>query len=207
MPPITLRSMIAVALLIGACGTTSSQSPIASAASAPSGQVSADAAAQGQAAPAPLLAIPNAAQAASGLLTGGQPSPEQLQEAARLGYHTVISLRADGEPGSAGEREQVEALGMHFVSIPVAGPADLTESNARALDAALASASAQPTILHCGGGDRAGALLALRAFYTQGKSADEALELGTKAGLKKLSTAVSEQLRAAEAARSAAAAP
>ena len=122
------------------------------------------------------------------LRVGGQPSAADLEAAAAAGVTTVVSLRTEGEPGSEGERETVERVGMSFVSIPVAGAEDLTEANARALDEALdASAS---TILHCGSGNRAGSLLGLRAYVTEGASGDEAMRIATEAGMTRLTDAL-----------------
>lgn len=143
----------------------------------------------------PAIPIPNARTPLPGVLTGGQPSPEHLQQAAQAGYGTVISLRTPGEPGSEGEREATEALGMTFLSIPVAGAEDLTEENARALAAALSAHSGSPLILHCGSGNRAGALLALKAFVVDGSTVQEALALGKAAGLTSLTDAVTERMR------------
>lgn len=189
------RGLFALLLCTAACAKPAPQPGTAQA-----GQMEAkpaDRSAQGAGeapAPAPLVAIPGAAQPLPGVLSGGQPTPEQLAEAAARGYRSVISLRPEGEPGSEGERAEVERLGMRFVSIPVAGAADLTEQNARALGQALSAEGAVPAILHCGTGNRAGALLALEAYYVEGKSAEEALDLGKRAGLTKLEPTVREKL-------------
>lgn len=138
-------------------------------------------------------AIPNARQVDDGILSGGQPSAEQLEQLAADGYRTVISLRTDGEAGSEGEQQQVEALGMGFVSIPVDGADGVNVDNARALDEALASPDAQPAVVHCGTGNRAGALLALRAWLG-GSSIDEAMQQGLEAGLTRLEEHVRGEL-------------
>ena len=78
----------------------------------------------------PLVPIPNAKVTPDGLLIGGQPSPEQLKAIQEAGYHTVVTLRPDSERGDEGEQAAVEAMGMKFVSIPVAGAPGLTEENA-----------------------------------------------------------------------------
>ncbi|MBO6934760.1 MAG: hypothetical protein JJ863_07290 [Deltaproteobacteria bacterium] len=126
------------------------------------------------------------------LRVGGQPSEADLEAAAAAGVRTVISLRPEGEAGSEGERETVDRLGMTFVSIPVAGAADLTEANATALDEALQSSGS--TILHCGSGNRAGSLLGLRAYVTGGATGDEAMSLATDAGMTHLSDALRAKL-------------
>ena len=130
---------------------------------------------------------------AEGLRTGGQPNPLDLERAAAAGYTTVISLRTEGEPGSEGERATVERLGMTFVQIPVAGADDLTVANARALDAAL-DAAAGGVLLHCGSGNRAGSLLGLRAYVTEGATADEAMSLARGAGMTRLEPALKAKL-------------
>lgn len=137
--------------------------------------------------------LDNGRRISDALVTGGQPDEETLRRAADAGVTTVISLRQPSEPGFEEERATVEELGMTFVSIPVAGEADLTQPKARAVHDALEEAGGQ-TILHCGTGNRAGALLALRAFHVEGQSADEALERGRSAGLTGLADAVREHL-------------
>ncbi len=144
---------------------------------------------------APLIPLPNARQAAPGLLTGGQPTDEQLRAAAAAGYKTVINLRPGSEMAGIDESGLVESLGMDFVSIPVGGGADLTEDTARRLDRALAHAKPGPVIIHCASGNRVGALLALRANLIQGQPAAEALNFGKAAGLTSLEDAVKQRLK------------
>lgn len=137
--------------------------------------------------------IPNATQLDENLLVGAQPSPEQIRELAKAGFTTVISLRQDGEPGTEGERANVQASGMRFVQVPVAGADDLTEARIKEVDEAI-EASEGPVFLHCGTSNRAGSVVALRAFYFQGKSMGEALSLGQRAGMDALAPVVREKL-------------
>lgn len=143
--------------------------------------------------------LPNARRPSPDLLTGGQPSPEQLEALAAAGYTTIIDLRTEGEKGApADEPEQVEALGLAYVRIPVAGADGLTEANARELDRVL-EAAAGPAVIHCASGNRVGALLALRA-HLDGATPEVALEHGLDAGLTRLEPAVRELLGLAPAA-------
>jgi protein tyrosine phosphatase (PTP) superfamily phosphohydrolase (DUF442 family) len=146
-------------------------------------------------APAEVIAIPNARSAEPGIVTGGIPSEANLQAAKEAGYRTVVSLLPEAE--SRAEAATVAALGLDFVAIPITGEDDLTEDNARKLGDVLSSPSSKPLILHCASGNRAGALLALHAFYVEGKSAEQALALGEAAGLTKLRDAVQAKLAAA----------
>ncbi|MGB5283556.1 MAG: sulfur transferase domain-containing protein [Polyangiales bacterium] len=142
----------------------------------------------------PLVPIPNARVTKTGLLVGGQPSLDQLKAIAQAGYRTVITLRTDMEQGDEGEEATVERLGMKFVSIPVAGPAGLTEDNARRLAKALEAQDALPAVLHCKSGQRVSALLGLKAFVVDRVSAAAAIDLAKSLGLTKLEAALRQRI-------------
>ena len=86
---------------------------------------------------------------------------------------------------------------MAYVSIPVDGKAGLSEENAAALAEALETAE-RPLLLHCGSGNRVGALLALKAFQVDGKTAEESLEIGLAGGVTRLEPVVRELLGLSE---------
>jgi uncharacterized protein (TIGR01244 family) len=90
------------------------------------------------------------------------------------------------------ETAAVEAAGMKYVSIPVAGASGVTFENARLLDEALAGIDG-PVFLHCRTGNRVGALMALRASAA-GASDEDAIAAGKEAGLGSLEAAVLTQL-------------
>jgi len=142
----------------------------------------------------PLIPIPDAHVTKTGLLVGGQPTAEQLKAIRRAGYRTVVSLRAEDERGDEGERATVERLGMTFVSIPVRGPADLTEENARKLGEALDKPDALPAVVHCATGQRTSALLGLEAFVVDRVSAAAAIELAKSLGMKKHEAALRKRI-------------
>jgi len=142
----------------------------------------------------PLVPIQNARVTKSGLLVGGQPSPEQLKAMQAAGYRTIVTLRTDAEPGDEGERAAVERMGMKFVSIPVAGAAGLTEDNAHALDKVLREQDALPAVVHCATGQRVSALLGLKAFVVERMSPEAAIDLAKSLGLTKLEAALRERI-------------
>jgi uncharacterized protein (TIGR01244 family) len=133
--------------------------------------------------------LPNACTPEDGLCTGGRPRPEHLQQAQARGVKTVINLCPPSEPCDYDEAALVRSLGMDYVNIPVAGPPDLTEANARRLGQAL-GANDGPVLLHCASGNRVGALIALKAHFVDGLGAEEAIAAGRAAGLKVLEPAV-----------------
>jgi uncharacterized protein (TIGR01244 family) len=137
--------------------------------------------------------LPDARKPRPGLLTGGQPTSEQLAAIAEAGYQTVINLRPPEEPGST-RPDQVEAAGMRYLEIPVSGAETLTDEAVARLAAALAEPDGGPFVIQCSSGNRVGALLALMAHRVEGRSPEEALELGLAGGLTRLEPAVRERL-------------
>lgn len=121
---------------------------------------------------------------AEDLYTGGQPTAEQLHQAATAGITTLIDLRQPSEDRGFDETATATSLGLHYVSIPVAGAASLTPANVQALQTALAQANG-PVLLHCASGNRVGALLALMKAQ-QGAPVEEALQFGRNAGMTSL---------------------
>lgn len=144
-------------------------------------------------APAPAPTFLNAV-AVGNVLAGGQPTREELAALAEQGYSTVINMRMPEEDSTTSE--VAEELGLRYISLPINGSDGLTEENAIAFAELLGEVEG-PTVVHCGSGNRVGALYALKAFYVDGMSAEEALEVGREAGMTRLEGAVAEQLGAA----------
>ncbi len=136
----------------------------------------------------PYLHIPRA-----GLLTGGQPTAAAWRDLRATGVTRVVSLLPASELGARDEAGEVEASGMDYVQISVAGPDDLTPENARRVWQALQGESGS-VLVHCASGNRVGALLALAAQQIGGMSPQAALEFGKSAGLTKLEPVVRERL-------------
>jgi len=152
----------------------------------------------------PDLELKNARQVSDVLTTGGQPSKADLQRLKDAGFTTVINLRREGEVTKADDPDDAanynfdeaalaSSLGLKYFHLPISSGEGLTEENAKMLDDLL-NAAQGPVLLHCGSGNRAGAMMALRAFHVQGKSAQDALEIGKAAGLTGLEPKVREIL-------------
>lgn len=135
--------------------------------------------------------LPKQKTPGDGMISGGQPSPEELTALRDAGYKTVMNLRNPDEPGVGNEAEVVDGLGMTYVSLPIDGAASLTRENVEAFAEALESVE-YPLAIHCGSGNRIGAMFALKAFWLDGKAADEALQIGRDAGMTRLEGAVTK---------------
>lgn len=144
----------------------------------------------------PSRLLKNACQPEPGLLTGGQPDRECLEAVCAAGYRTVVNLRPVGEFDAFDEAHVVRELGLEYVHIPVADADGLNAEAVASLDAVLADAQQRPMLIHCGSGNRVGALIAMHASRKRGLDVDEALACGDAAGLTKLRDTVREKLQA-----------
>lgn len=126
------------------------------------------------------------------LLVGGQPTEAQLEAIAKAGIRSVVNLRGEAEEGSLDEAEDVHGLGLAYLHLPIAGAGDLDEERARRLAEWLAEPEHLPAVVHCASGNRVGALFALKAFYVDDETPDEALAKGQEHGL----TSLTEKVKA-----------
>ncbi len=142
-----------------------------------------------------LIDIPNARCPIEGICSGGRPQPHHLQAAQEKGIKVVINLCPSHEPGGYDEESLVIALGMHYYNLPIAGPSDLTREKAQELAHALENCNKEhPALLHCASGNRVGAILALKAYWIDKQTAEEALAFGREAGLTQLEPVVRQLL-------------
>lgn len=116
------------------------------------------------------------------LVTGGQPSREELAALKEAGVTKIINLRGPDEVVPFDSKTEAETLGMEYVSLPISGAADITAENARALHQSLQEKD-DTVFLHCASGNRVGALLAIATHQIDGKPVHDALALGRSAGL------------------------
>ncbi|MDZ7643795.1 MAG: sulfur transferase domain-containing protein [Woeseiaceae bacterium] len=128
-----------------------------------------------------------------GYVSTSQPDRAALEAIAAAGYAGVIDLRAPGEDRGIDEADAVSGLGMRYVSLPVAGPEDVTWQNAELLDRILADFDG-PVLLHCATGNRVGALFALRE-KAAGADNETALAKGREAGLTRYEDVVLRRLQ------------
>ncbi len=130
-----------------------------------------------------------------GVTVSGQPNEEALDIFAENGYAAVIDLRGANESRGLDEAGVVDELGMDYVSLPIEGTDAISFENAARLEEILSRYDA-PVLVHCGSGNRVGALLAL-SKRQKGASEAEALEYGKKGGLTGLGGVVEERFKEA----------
>ena len=128
-----------------------------------------------------------------GITSSGQPTAAALEVFARSGYKVVIDMRGPEEDRGMDDFEgAVEANGMEYVSFPVVGPDAISFDTARKLDDLLQGLDG-PVLMHCGSGNRVGAVLALRESLA-GADDETAIAYGRDAGMTRLEPLVREVL-------------
>lgn len=109
-----------------------------------------------------IIRIQNFGQMDERFYRGAQPSANDYKDLAALGIHTVIDLRDDPQRN---ERPLVEALGMKYVNIPMAGKKYPTPEVTELFLKTVNDPATGKFFVHCAGGrHRTGAMGAVYRF-------------------------------------------
>lgn len=136
------------------------------------------------------LDLPNERSPQENRLVSGAIDAVDLGRLRAAGIRHVINLRTEEESQGFNEAHIAAGLGIHYHSIPIKGAESLTKENARKLDELLQQVGEEPTLIHCGSGNRVGAVIALREAWIRGQSVDAAIAEGKRWGLTGLESAV-----------------
>lgn len=131
--------------------------------------------------PAGTFGIDKASQPEPGLIAAGQPTPEQLKEAAQAGYKTVLDLRPPAEARGFDEAQVARDAGLEYVNIPVT--ADTLDAATLGRFFAEFDKAERPVLVHCASSNRVGALYYAYLVQEKGMAKEEALAKARKAGL------------------------
>lgn len=124
--------------------------------------------------------VNNYGQAAPYVATGGVLAQGAMAELPELGFNSVVSLLTEDE--NAQEAEEADAAGLAFTRIGVSTTAP-TRAQVERFAGVMADASQYPVLVHCGSGNRVGAIWALYRAQ-QGVPAEIAIQEGRAVGLK-----------------------
>lgn len=110
------------------------------------------------------------------LFRGAQPRLSSLDELKKLGITTIIDLRSEARDFRDHERAHAEALGIHFISIPVNGFSTPTAAQLAEFFTLLRQNPAPKIFIHCQfGADRTGVFIAAYRIVFQHWSSEDAL--------------------------------
>src|SRR5262249_31993367 len=68
-----------------------------------------------------VVGVHNAGKITDQLYRGAQPSATGLEQLKKFGITTIVDLRGEDVGTRELEKKEAEALGIHFISIPVSG--------------------------------------------------------------------------------------
>jgi tyrosine-protein phosphatase SIW14 len=107
-----------------------------------------------------LDGVPNAGQVSATLYRGGQPERKGYEALKKLGIEIVVNFRDEKDKIEA-ERQIVESLGMHYVSVPWSSSRDPKPSEVAAFLQLLRDHPKQKVFAHCRrGAERTGVMIA-----------------------------------------------
>jgi uncharacterized protein (TIGR01244 family) len=127
--------------------------------------------------------VTNFAKVGTTIACAGATSPGALAELKKMGYASVINLRAATEPGAEIEAEAAAAktAGINYVHLPCNAASPDPKVVDEFLKAVTAPAN-QPAFVHCASGNRAAALWMIKRIQVDkwdvDRAASEAQALG-----------------------------
>jgi protein tyrosine phosphatase (PTP) superfamily phosphohydrolase (DUF442 family) len=127
--------------------------------------------------------VANACQILPNVVTGGQPTAEQLKALKEAGGGIVLDLRDPMEPRPVDEPALVRELGMEYINIPVRA-GSLDDTTVEHILAVLRGARDRAVFLHCGSGNRVGGALIPYFILDQGLEEQDAVDQAMRVGLR-----------------------
>ena len=130
-----------------------------------------------------LSGIANACQATPTMITGGQPTAEQLMAFKAAGGAVVLDLRDPMEPRPFDEPGTMKALGLDYVVVPVVA-GQVGDKQMELILAAIRANKDKQMLFHCGSGNRVGGALIAYFMLDLGMEEEEAIEQAMRVGLR-----------------------
>jgi tyrosine-protein phosphatase SIW14 len=123
-----------------------------------------------------LTGLPNGGRVNEFLYRGAQPHIEGLPELKKLGITTIVDLRGEDSGRRESEKEQAEALGIQFVSIPVSGWSPPSNEQVAQFLSLFHNNPKEKIFVHCRfGDDRTGVFVATYRMAYEGWPAQQAM--------------------------------
>lgn len=130
-----------------------------------------------------ISGVANACQILPGLLTGGQPTEQQLRALKDASGSIVLDVRDPMEPRPVDEAGVVAQLGMEYVNIPIRA-GGLDDAILDRILAVLRGAQGRTVFFHCGSGNRVGGALIPHFILDHGMEEQDAVDQAMRVGLR-----------------------
>ena len=139
--------------------------------------------------------VPNWKTVEPGIYSSGQPAAEDWRNIAEAGVCAVVNLRPDSEQPGVDEAAAVRTAGLEYHHLPIASSGDMTDERVSSFSALIDRLRGRGVLVHCGSGNRVGAMFALSQGRKPGATLQGALAYGRTAGLTGLESAVAQMLQ------------
>jgi protein tyrosine phosphatase (PTP) superfamily phosphohydrolase (DUF442 family) len=127
--------------------------------------------------------VANACQILPQVITGGQPSAQQLRALKEAGGGIVLDVRDPMESRPVNEADLVRQLGMEYINIPVRA-GSLDDATLDRILTVLREARDRTVFFHCGSGNRVGGALIPYFILDQHMEEQDAVEQAMRVGLR-----------------------
>lgn len=132
---------------------------------------------------AALAGVLNVCEALPHVITGGQPSADQLQRFCDAGGAVVLDIRDPMEPRPFDEPQCAAKLGLAYLNVPIS-PGATGDDKLEQILTVLRKYSGETIFFHCGSGNRVGGAMLAYLILDQGVPEDEAVERAMRMGLR-----------------------
>ncbi len=130
-----------------------------------------------------LSGVTNACQILPNVVTGGQPSAEQIRAFKSAGGDIVLDVREPMEPRPVNEADTARAAGLEYVNVPVSAGV-LNDATMERILGVLRSAGEKQIFFHCGSGNRVGGALIPYFIIDLGMEEEDAISQAMRVGLR-----------------------
>ena len=130
-----------------------------------------------------LVGVVNACQIGPGVVTGGQPTSEDLERFRAAGGAIVLDLRDAMEPRPMDEPAVATRLGLEYVNATVSS-GSLTDQTIERVLGVLRNAGGRTVLVHCASGSRVGGALLPYLMLDLGLNEEDAVGQAMRIGLR-----------------------
>ena len=127
--------------------------------------------------------VTNACQILPHVITGGQPTADQLRALKEAGGGIVLDVRDPMEPRVVDEPALVRELGMEYVNVPVRA-GSLDDDTLDRILSVLRGAGDRTVFFHCGSGNRVAGALIPYFILDQHMEEQDAIDQAMRVGLR-----------------------
>ena len=130
-----------------------------------------------------LAGLTNACQATPNIVTGGQPTAEQLAAFKKAGGGVVLDIRDPMEPRPLDEPRVAREAGLEYVNIPVVS-GQVSAAQIDKITEVLRANAGKQILFHCASANRVGGSIIPYLMLDLGMDEDDAQSLAMRIGLR-----------------------